>query len=44
MWRGINQLGTILRIDGLTGRSGFAEDGVHPIHVHPYPLYFPLKI
>jgi hypothetical protein len=29
MWIGINQLWTILSIDGLTGESGFAKDGAH---------------
>jgi hypothetical protein len=44
MWIGINQLGTIPRIDGLTGKSGFIKDGVHPKRLYPCPLYFPLKI
>jgi hypothetical protein len=41
MWIGINQLWTILSIDGLTGESGFAKDGAHTST--PPPPIFPAK-
>jgi hypothetical protein len=37
MWIGINSLGMILRIDGLTCEPRFARNGAHAIHVHPTP-------